>query len=145
MDTVINSWYVEWTVNISRDGKQLIFSTIKPTGSSYGYYDLYVSEWDVKNNRWKTRNNLGKNINFGNMCLPYDAIGSSANYGGTMPDNGKKFYFSKWMGESKNRNAFNYELMVSCKDSNGNWERAKRLNINTKADTANQDSFGWST
>jgi hypothetical protein len=120
---------------ISEDGKTLYYCSDNyyEDGVCYGQCNIFISKWDDTLKTWRRGKNLGPNINYCNDPSYYNNV----TCGTAMPAGEKKIYYSKWIGEP-----YNYELYVSYKDSNGNWGKGMRLNINSVSDTT-EDYPGW--
>jgi len=76
----VNSAFNEICPFLSRDGKQLFFSSDR--NESIGGYDIFMSEYNEKESQWTTPQNLGLPINSRNNDLYFrlDPYGNSANF-----------------------------------------------------------------
>ncbi len=132
------------TIHLSSDGMQFFFDgggktnchgTIEFPGTS-----IHVSTWDEENQHWGERCDLEHSVNYDIYCPSRDPRGirpqSWESIAPSLTADGKKLYFSK-----KFDRFYNYELLVSVRDSTGAWGRARRLNINSYADST--DSPIW--
>jgi Tol biopolymer transport system component len=81
----VNTPGIEWSVNISFDGQKLYFASDQP--GTYGFDDIWVSEWDSMSGEWGPAANLGTNINTFN-----------SEYSPSVSQDGSQLYFARWGG-----------------------------------------------
>jgi hypothetical protein len=122
------------SASMTADGRQIYFSGGGKT-SCHGRMiscvgEIMVSIWDGSKQCWGERCNLTWDVNYCILCPrlgPY----SNGNLCPSITGDGRKLYFSKQFSDH-----YNDELHVSYRDSAGVWTRARRLNINSYADSS---------
>lgn len=118
---MINTDYRESSACLSYDGKQLYFVSEKPGG--IGGLDIYVTNWDVKKNKWAEPVNIGPVLN---TKYDEDAV--------FMHPDGVTMYFS-----SKGHNTMGGYDIFFTKLVDGRWTRPK--NVGWPINSADDDVF----
>ncbi len=119
----INTKYWESHACISKDGKQLFFTSNRSDRDALGGMDVYVSYLD-ENGEWGSAQNLGPTINTEyNEETPF------------ITPNGKRLYFSS----QGHDNMGGYDVFYSEKGADGKWQKPK--NIGYPISTTDDDLF----
>lgn len=126
------------SIHLSRDGKQFYFDGGGKVSCSenidFLLESILVSNWDEENQRWGEQCDLGPNVNYDIFCPERDTRdirpSSFQTISPSLTADGRKLYFVK-----KFDRFYNFEILVAIRDSSGGWARARRLNINSYADS----------
>jgi outer membrane protein OmpA-like peptidoglycan-associated protein len=117
----INSLGYEQHGSVTRDGKTLYFSSLRPAGE--GGFDIYSSQKDV-NNQWGPAENIGPPVN-----TPYDE-----SFPFISPD-GRTLYFSS----TGHTGMGGYDIFISHKNERGEWTKPR--NLGYPINTPDNDKF----
>ncbi|MDH4263667.1 MAG: OmpA family protein [Spirochaetia bacterium] len=118
----INSDFHDRMPSISPDGKYLFFSSDRPGG--FGKDDIWMSQYDDVNKRWKDPVNLGETINT-----------SASEISPSIHADGITLYFSS----DKIGGVGGYDIYVTQRLSAGNWKHP--VNMGTPYNTEQDDEY----
>ena len=118
----INSDFHDRMPSISPDGKFLFFSSDRPGG--YGKDDIWMSEYDSVNRKWKEPVNAGETVNTaGSEISPSIHV------------DGITLYFSS----NRKGGIGSYDIYVTQRLSSGNWKEPR--NLGTPYNTQQDDEY----